>query len=151
MRLPLAQRLPRSRHCRGRHRPDAGRRARQSFAHWDARFIGWLYSNGYTPQFCTDIDLHADPQLCRSYRLLLSVGHDEYWSEAMRDNVEGYIADGGNAAFFSANLCWWRIHLVDNDTAMVCHRGGPRRALDRWLERPEDTLAGVSYRHGGGW
>ncbi len=124
---------------------------RQSFAHWDARFIGWLYRNGYTPQFCTDLDLHADPQLCRSYRLLLSVGHDEYWSDAMRDSVEGHIADGGNAAFFSANLCWWRLHLVDGASAMVCHQGGPDGALDRWHDRPEDALAGVSYRHGGGW
>lgn len=41
--------------------------------------------------------------------------------------------------------------MRDNDTAMVCHQGGPRGALDRWLERPEDTLAGVSYRHGCGW
>lgn len=124
---------------------------RQSFAHWDARFIGWLYRNGYAPQFCTDLDIHADPNLCRGYRLLLSVGHDEYWSERMRDHVEGFIADGGNAAFFSANLCWWRIHLVDAGSAMVCHQGGPHGALDHWLGRPEDLLAGVSYRHGGGW
>ena len=124
---------------------------RQTFAHWDARFIGWLYQNGYAPQFCTDLDIHFDPDLCRSYRMLLSVGHDEYWSVPMRDHVEDYIADGGNAAFFSANLCWWRIHIIDAGTAMVCHQGGPNGALDRWRERPEEALAGVSYRHGGGW
>ncbi|WP_426103626.1 N,N-dimethylformamidase beta subunit family domain-containing protein [Massilia sp. TSP1-1-2] len=129
---------------------------RQTFAHWDARFIGWLLHKGYTPEFCTDLDIHADPGLLRDYRLLLSVGHDEYWSEAMRDGVEGFIGRGGNAAFFSANLCWWRIHLVDGASAMVCHQGGPHGALDHWWPasgagRPEDALAGVSYRHGGGW
>jgi hypothetical protein len=124
--------------------------ARQSFAHWDARFITWLYRHGYAPDFCTDLDIDADPDLCRRHRLLLSVGHDEYWSSAMRDGVEAFIARGGNAAFFSANLCWWRIHLAG--TAMVCHQGGPRGARDHWWpERPEDALAGVSYRHGGGW
>lgn len=129
---------------------------RQTFAHWDARFIGWLLHKGYAPEFCTDLDIHADPGLCRNYRLLLSVGHDEYWSEPMRDGVERYIAGGGNAAFFSANLCWWRVHPVDAATAMVCHQGGPHGALDHWWPasgagRPEDSLAGVSYRHGGGW
>ena len=129
---------------------------RQTFAHWDARFIRWLLSNGYAPEFCTDFDIHNDPELCRRYRLLLSVGHDEYWSETTRDSVEDFISAGGNAAFFGANLCWWRIHVVDDGRAIVCHQGGPQGALDHWwpktgAARPEDSLAGVSYRHGGGW
>ena len=130
--------------------------ARQTFAHWDARFIRWLSRAGYTPTFCTDLDIHDDPRLCARHRLLLSVGHDEYWSEATRDHVEAFVTQGGNVAFFSANLCWWRIHLVDQGRAMVCHQGGKQGALDHWwphsgAARPEDALGGVSYRHGGGW
>jgi hypothetical protein len=84
------------------------------------------------------------------------VGHDEYWSERIRDAVEHFIGNGGNVAFFGANVCWWRIHVVDAGTAIVCHQGGPRGALDHWWPatgagRPEDALTGVSYRHGGGW
>ncbi|HEX5419187.1 MAG TPA: N,N-dimethylformamidase beta subunit family domain-containing protein, partial [Gammaproteobacteria bacterium] len=129
---------------------------RQTFAHWDARFIRWLLQNGYAPEFCTDFDVHDDPSLLGRYRLLLSVGHDEYWSEPTRDAVESFIAAGGNAAFFGANICWWRIHVVDEGAAIVCHQGGPRGAFDHWwpktgANRPEDSLTGVSYRHGGGW
>lgn len=129
---------------------------RQTFAHWDARFIRWLLRNGYAPEFCTDFDIHHDPSVLDRARLLVSVGHDEYWSEPTRDHVEDFIADGGNAAFFGANLCWWRIHVVDDGRAMVCHQGGPKGALDHWwpptgASRPEDSLTGVSYRHGGGW
>jgi len=132
------------------------RSARQTFAHWDARFIGWLARNGYTPEFCTDFDIHDDPELPQRYRLLVSVGHDEYWTGRTRDAVEDFVAGGGNAAFFAANLCWWRVHLVDDGGAMVCHQGGKRGAFDHWwpasgADRPEDTLGGVSYRHGGGW
>jgi hypothetical protein len=129
---------------------------RQTFAHWDARFIRWLVRRGYAPEFCTDLDIHEDPSLCGRYRLLLSVGHDEYWSETTRDRVEAFVTAGGNLAFFGANVCWWRIHVVDDGTAIVCHQGGPNGALDHWwpasgARRPEDTLTGVSYRHGGGW
>jgi len=129
---------------------------RQTFAHWDARFIRWLYRNGYDPAFCTDLDIHDDPDLCSRYRLVLSVGHDEYWSETTRDRIEAHVAGGGNAAFFGANLCWWRIHVVDGGRALVCHQGGSKGALDHWwpatgAARPEDALTGVSYRHGGGW
>jgi hypothetical protein len=130
--------------------------ARQTFAHWDAPFIRWLSRNGYAPEFCTDFDIHHDRCLLGRYHLLLSVGHDEYWSETMRDRVEAFITKGGNVAFFGANLCWWRIHVVDDATAIVCHLGGPTGALDHWwpktgANRPEDALTGVSYRHGGGW
>lgn len=129
---------------------------RQTFAHWDAPFIRWLARNGYEAEFCTDLDLHDDPLLLARYRLLLSVGHDEYWSEAMRERVETFVAGGGNVAFFGANVCWWRIHVVDDGAAMVCHQGGRQGALDHWWPqtgagRPEDSMTGVSYRHGGGW
>lgn len=129
---------------------------RQTFAHWDAPFIAWLHRNGYAPEFCTGLDLGDDPGLLDRCRLLLSAGHDEYWSEAERNAVESFIAAGGNAAIFGANTCWWRIRPVDHGTAMVCHQGGPDGALDHWwpatgANRPEDGMCGASYRHGGGW
>ncbi|HET9642514.1 MAG TPA: N,N-dimethylformamidase beta subunit family domain-containing protein [Burkholderiaceae bacterium] len=131
---------------------------RQTFAHWDARFIRWMMREGFGAdcEFCTDLDVHDNPQLLSGHRLLLSVGHDEYWSEPMRDHLEQAVGRGLNVAFFGANLCWWRIHVIDGASAMVCHQGGPRGALDHWwpatgVHRAEDSLTGVSYRHGGGW
>lgn len=129
---------------------------RSTFAHYDAPFLAWLARRGYEPDVCADLDLHRDPSLCGHYRLIVSAGHDEYWSEPVRDAVEAFVGNGGNAAFFGANLCWWRVHVVDDGTAIVCHQGGPHGARDLWWPasgagRPEDALTGVSYRHGGGW
>jgi hypothetical protein len=128
---------------------------RQTFAHWDARFIRWLARTGYRADFCTDLDIHADPALLAGYRLLVAAGHDEYWSTTTRDAVEDFVARGGNLAFFAGNVCWWRIHVVADGTAIVCHQGGPHGARDQWWSprgaaRPEDSLSGASYRHGGG-
>jgi hypothetical protein len=129
---------------------------RQTFAHWDARFLRWLARSGYRPDCCTDFDIDADPELLYRYRLLVSAGHDEYWTETTRDAVEDFVERGGNAAFFAANLCWWRVHLADGGKAMACHQGGPHGAFDHWwarrgAARPEDAMSGASYRHGGGW
>jgi hypothetical protein len=74
--------------------------------------------------------------------------------------VETFIAAGGNVAFFSGNVCWWRVELLNGDTAMACdknvHAGdekgginsdptlpGPQRtydmAFDNWYRfRPEN-------------
>ena len=134
-------------------------------AYWDAPFIGWLERTGYRVEFCTDLDLHLDPGLLRCYRLLLSVGHDEYWTAAMREHVERFVKDGGNVAFFSANTCWWRIQVTDDGNTLISdtdhHVGNiyPHLpATDRWwtpkpdgVGMPENTLTGVSFRNGGMW
>ena len=66
--------------------------------------------------------MHREGELLGSYNLLLSVGHDEYWSEPMRRNITEYIEEGGNVAFFSGNCCWYRVHYVDDDSAMICDK-----------------------------
>lgn len=126
---------------------------REGFAHWDVPFIAWLDSQGLAVEYCTDLDLHRDPALLAPYSLLLSTGHDEYWSEPMRDSVERFVREGGNVAFFSGNTCWWRIHFQDDDTAFACaHPPTTRPDGDEWWRvRPENGLTGVSYRNAGGW
>lgn len=119
---------------------------RQTFVHWDAPFIAWLEKNGYRVEYCTDLDLHNDDDLTllRPYRLMLSVGHDEYWSDAMRDNVERFVGDGGNVAFFGGNSCWWRIAFDGEFTFRRVHNWS-----DAAVDNPENSLTGVSYRNGG--
>ncbi|MEU0986813.1 N,N-dimethylformamidase beta subunit family domain-containing protein [Streptomyces sp. NPDC005953] len=134
-------------------------------AYWDAPFIAWLERSGYPVEYCTDLDLHENPELLSAYDLLLSVGHDEYWSQAMRLQVEEFINARGNVAFFSANTCWWRIHPVDQNSAFISdtdHQVGEEYphlpATDQWwppipngVGLPENSLTGVSFRNGGMW
>lgn len=117
---------------------------RQTFAHWDAPFVTWLERTGHRVDYCTDLDLHdaGGEALLRRYRLLLSVGHDEYWTDTMRAHVERYVRAGGNVAFFGGNTCWWRVEFDDEVTF---------RRVGFWsdLGAPENTLTGVSFRNGG--
>ncbi|HEY6881837.1 MAG TPA: N,N-dimethylformamidase beta subunit family domain-containing protein, partial [Polyangiales bacterium] len=122
--------------------------ARNTFEHWDAPFISFLEQAGYQVDYCVDLDVHQDANLLKPYRLLICAGHDEYWSAQQRRNTESFLQAGGNVAFFTGNTCWWRVHYVDGDTAMVCDK----RGHDEWHRtEPEDSLTGVSYRHAGGW
>jgi hypothetical protein len=131
-----------------------GSSSRQVFAHWDAPFIQWLESSGYAVDYCTDLDLHRDGNgdFLSRYRLLLSVGHDEYWSPELRNNVKTFIAAGGNVAFLSGNVCWWRVHVDAAGTSMTCNKDATSSAFDQWFATaPENQLTGVSYRNAGGW
>jgi hypothetical protein len=123
------------------------RTPRQTFIHWDARAVAWLERHGYRVDYCTDLDLSdsGGRDLLAGYRLLLSFGHDEYYSEPMRSAIERFVADGGNAAFFCGNTCWWQVTF---DEPFAFQR------LRHWWEepfpgRPENALTGVSFRHGG--
>jgi hypothetical protein len=127
----------------------------------ERRFANWAAQSGIELDFATNRDLEEDPHLLDGYRLYLSIGHDEYWSWAMRDNVERFVAAGGNAAFFSGNTCYWQVRI--NRSRMTCfkHRfiEDPLYGVDNarlttmWsdplISRPENELTGVSFTRGG--
>jgi len=143
---------------------------------WEEQFIRWFYkakANSYLPndmemEFCSSIDLHADSDIVNNYKLVISVGHDEYWSWEMRDTIENYIAAGGNVAFLSGNVSWWQVRFEEDseenpNRTMVCykdyqedHDANPSVPDDHitinWfeeiLQRPENLMTGVSYYWG---
>ncbi len=131
-------------------------------------FIRWAERRGYAIDYCSSLDLHTNPRQLENYRLFLSLGHDEYWSLEMRDQVEAFIAAGGNVCFFSANTCFWQIRFdATGARIMTCYkeaeaghpqdpqRDDPRRVTTQWskppVNRPENSMTGVSYRNGAGW
>jgi hypothetical protein len=137
---------------------------RQTFEHWDALFIAWLETNGYMVDYCTDLDIHQNENnFLSNYRLVITAGHDEYWSAQMRDHLENFVSGSGNIAFFSGNTCFWQVRVEDNNATLVCYKGNsdplfmtdPKHATIRWSEpsvnRPENTLTGISYINAGGW
>jgi N,N-dimethylformamidase beta subunit-like, C-terminal len=137
---------------------------RQVFEHWDARFINWLESNGYNVDYCTDLDIHYNENnFLSNYHLILTVGHDEYWSAEMRDHLENFVFNNRNIAFFSGNTCFWQVRVEDNGASLICYKGtsdpvfmsDPKRTTIRWsdpiVNRPENRLTGTSYINAGGW
>jgi hypothetical protein len=134
---------------------------RQTFAHWDGPFIAWLEAQGFDCDFCTDLDLHHEVPSGR-YRVLVTAGHDEYWSPQMRTHAATFRRSGGNIANFGANTCWWRVHVLENDKGLTCRKFPPGASSDcdpdsqvgcpdHWWEvEPENSLFGTSFRNGGG-
>lgn len=131
---------------------------------WEQPFVEWAERAGYQLDFASNFDLEFNPEMLKGYRLVLSVGHDEYWSSGMRDNLEKFIADGGNAAFFSGNTCFWQVRPTNEGRALDCwkmdfqqdpvYKSGDYRFLtgtwtNHLINRPENQLTGVSFSYGG--
>jgi hypothetical protein len=130
---------------------------------WEHPMLGWLVREGPPVEYCSSIDFHRDPAMFDAYRLVVIVGHDEYWTREMRDAVETFVRRGGNAAFFSGNTSWWQARLADGERTMVCYRDAaadpmtaidPERTTVEWSSapvlRPENAMTGVSFRRGAG-
>lgn len=146
------------------HRVSFDRPLHSQFASWELPFVKWAESNGYTLDYAVNSDLEFHPEILEHYNLVLSVGHDEYWSAPMRDHLEQYVADGGNVAFFSGNTCCWQVRSEDDGHALTCwkqwynvdplYRTGDHKLLSTlWshhlVERPENELTGVGFLWGG--
>ncbi len=134
------------------------------FANWEHPFIQWAERNAIELDYAVNSDLEFRPELLENYRLVLSVGHDEYWSTPMRDNLEAFIAGGGNVAFFSGNTCCWQVRSEDEGRALVCWKenyfkdpvfatGDYTLLTSLWshhlVKRPENELTGVGFLWGG--
>lgn len=67
---------------------------------------------GLPLDFVTDVDLQADPHLLDGARAVISMGHDEYWSPAMRAVLTAARDAGANLASFGANAVFRRIRYA---------------------------------------
>jgi hypothetical protein len=134
------------------------------FATWELPFIAWAETNGFPLEFAANNDLEFQAEMLPAYKLVLSVGHDEYWSALMRDNLEDFIGKGGNVAFFSGNTCCWQVRCEDDGRAIACWKqsysadpvfatGDHRLLTTIWshhlVARPENQLTGVGFLWGG--
>jgi hypothetical protein len=124
----------------------------------------WLESQGYDITYYSNLDVHTNPLQLYSQNAFLSVGHDEYWSLEMRNNVEKARDNGTNLGFFSANTAYWRTRFEPSSSGaanriMTVYKNDwnldPVAQQDNskattlfrspQVNRPENALLGVLY------
>lgn len=94
----------------------------------------WLEREGYDVTYVSNLDAHVDgPGLLRS-KVFLSVGHDEYWTQEMFDNITAARDAGVNLAFLSGNSVSGRLELLPSTDGRP-HRG--MHLIDRGFDEIE--------------
>jgi hypothetical protein len=126
---------------------------------WDYQLLRFLEREGVDLAYTTDIDTHRQPWSLLGYRLLVTSGHDEYWTREIRDGFDEALARGVNLACMGANTAYWQMRFEDDERTMVEYRWRaqdpePSRALKTEMfrnlkpARPECLLWGVQYQDG---
>ncbi len=110
----------------------------------------------------TDVDLDEHPGLLAGARAVISLGHDEYYSAAMRSALAGARDAGANIAFLGANAMYRHIRFGSSargaDRLVICYKDASIDPLLRvnneettqdWRDppvpRPESVITGVFY------
>ena len=112
---------------------------------------------GIPLSYYANVDLDEDPGVLEGARGYVSMGHDEYWTPAMREAVERARRGGTNIAFLGANTMYWRIRIEGrrqvgyrSDAVLDPLRDTkPHEATSRFRDVPapdaEQGLTGMMY------
>ena len=98
------------------------------FLRWEYNLVRFLEREGYDVTYNTDIDTHVNASELLLHKAFLSVGHDEYWSWQMRQNVTAALNAQVNLGFFGSNCCYWQIRFEPSpvtgaaNRTMVCYK-----------------------------
>ncbi|MBI4883614.1 MAG: hypothetical protein HY826_06105 [Actinobacteria bacterium] len=132
------------------------------FTTHEVPLVSFIEELGLDVAYITNIDLHREPLLASSRKTLISSGHDEYYSAAMRAALVDALAVGSNMAFFGANAIYRNIRLEPSDSGTTDRRvANYRRASDPgasddpqtvtvdWYKEPlnrnEAEIVGIEY------
>jgi hypothetical protein len=132
--------------------------------HYEYPFARWVEREGRDVEYATDIDLGRHPEVLEGRKMVVLIGHPEYWSRPMRDGIVSAIEAGTNVLFLCANEIYWQVRLIPSplgeERNLVCYKvfeldpvaaADPARATVHWrdaeLGLPEARIVGQQYGH----
>ncbi len=95
------------------------------FLLWEFPLSYWIEQHGYDVSYISNVDTHTDGLGLLRAKGFISVGHDEYWTREMYDNVSAARDAGVNLAFLSGNAVWGLVPLLPSV------KGKPHRIMRR--------------------
>lgn len=98
----------------------------QSF-YWESEsgLVNFLEGNGYDLAYFTSVDIDKNPVIPSRFKVAVSQGHSEYWTDSLRDAYEDARAADTNVMFLSSNTALWRVRFDPGDTnrrTMICYK-----------------------------
>jgi N,N-dimethylformamidase len=117
----------------------------------DLYLIDWLDAQGIAVDVLNDEDLHAGgAALLADYRTVLTSCHPEYYSRAMLDGVEQYVAGGGRLMYLGGNGFYWVTSFAPDRPHVIELRRGFNGSR-AWESRPGEGYHSTTGERGGLW
>lgn len=90
------------------------------------QFMGGFLKQNPIPNadWITDKDLE-DYNSIRNYKVLVIVGHSEYWTRQARLNYDKFIGQRKRVLILSGNTMWWQVRYSADKSKMICYKLSP--------------------------
>ena len=117
-------------------------------------WVRFLERNGIDVSYQTDVDTDRAPASLLRHRLVFAIGHDEYWTQRMRDAFNRALALSTNL-MFGSNSGEWRMRYAAGRRTIVEWRDPSIDPIDdrrldngffRTFGEPECKLMGVEHQ-----
>ncbi len=111
----------------------------------------WLTHYGFEHDVITDEDVHREGiDLLKPYNVLITGGHPEYYSKAMRDAVHGFTQQGGRLMYLGGNGFYWRV-AMHKELPGVIEVRRCEAAIRTWEGDPGEYYHSFTGEYGGIW
>lgn len=106
--------------------------------YFSAQCITWFSQlKNFKIGYLADSDLDDYTNIDNS-KLLILIGHNEYWTRKGRMNFDQYITNGKNALVLSGNTMWWQVRYSQDGSQLICYK-------DQKLDPEQNTLLKTEY------
>lgn len=104
---------------------------------FEADAARYLESRGFDVKYTTNDNLHTNPGQVGTASVMISPGHDEYWTSEMFTAAEQGRDAGAALSFWGGNNVYWQSRMEDSNRTLVCWRDG---SLDPELVWEKKTI-----------
>ncbi len=133
---------------------------------WEHRFSEWMEAHNFSVDYLCDHDFETEDPIASDYKVVLLVGHSEYWSGKQRAALDRFVDTGGKLIIFSGNTCYWKVRWEDDGQTLIAHKARGETNDPLWedpdtradathywsheaFDSPEARLTGLSFIYGG--
>lgn len=133
------------------------------FLRLDHYGVKWLEAAGFDIGYTTNAYVSVHPEILQTAKLYLSLGHDEYWTDRLRDALEAARDRGLHQIYWSGNTGLWQVRLEPSQGQAIGRmigykhyaREDPMNGIDPQrvsgafrdppINRPENALLGIMW------
>ncbi len=129
----------------------------QNWRYDEYPLIRFLERHDLDVSYVTDWDVSSTPGILAGHRVVMTSGHDEYWTHEHRDALEAARDAGQSLAFMGANTGYWQVRYANGGRSLIGYKSSAdpiadpalKTTLFRDVGRPECELLGVQYNNTG--
>lgn len=94
-------------------------------------FLNWFLGNSSYQNYSVISDRDMDDYSeINGSKLIILIGHAEYWTRKARENLDKFVNNGGDIIVLSGNSLWWQVRYDNNANTLVCYKVGGLATAD---------------------